>query len=556
MYMPREKQPSRISTMHSLGHRIIVSNLDSVGLSSTFRLLDSGLRRQLLFEDAAQLVGFTRERGREASDLKQKSIPLKQDDELYPIGKQYDAILRACNTIDFDDQIILACQLLINIPDLLSEYQRRARHLLIDEYQDLNYAQFQLIKLLTGGNAEGLFAVGDDDQSIYSFRGGSPQYVRKFQEHFGNQAKVRSIPLCRRCPPAVLKGALALVEAFNPERSLQKLNPELLNQSQSPILVHDFPSQEKEAEVIATICSKVTPSHDVLILVPNLNFARPILTALGQQRVGYDCRSVIAEEGLVALDTLGDWLRDPAESFALRECIKFLLEGARFSVPSSRVKKPEKKAAREKLLSEVSSLWVKVIKENCSLYDSLKADAAKSSLLSELVQCLDEIRSTYESPPDNFLEVIGRIIQPWRKPSEMFQEISTWINEVRGRYGSAQGSVRIMSMRMAKGLEADYVFVIGMDEQIFPRQNLGTEELQEASRLLFVSMTRATAELHLCHARLRRAAVTYLPDSFALKQSPFIKAIPKEFVKVNFVAAASTAQKGNVKARRGIAKGT
>ena len=94
-----------------------------------------------------------------------------------------------------------------------------------------------------------------------------------------------------------------------------------------------------------------------------------------------------------------------------------------------------------------------------------------------------------------------------------------------------------MTMRMAKGLEAEYVFVTGLDDGVFPRSNAKPEDLEEASRLLFVSMTRAKVELHLCHARLRSASVTYLPNSFALKPSPFIKAIPKDFSDISYVPA-------------------
>ncbi len=250
------------------------------------------------------------------------------------------------------------------------------------------------------------------------------------------------------------------------------------------------------------------------------------------------------------MDTLGDWLTDSSVSFSLRQCMQFLLEGDHFGVPSDRVRKPEKKAEREKLLSQISSLWTMVIKNKCSLYESLKSDSINSTLLSSLVQSLDDLLTMHTNPPDNFLEVIGRILQPWDKPLDMFQEISSWIDEVRGRATSGQGSVRIMSMRMAKGLEADYVFVVGVDEQIFPKLNAQPEEIEEASRLLFVSMTRAKVELHLCHARTRSAAVTRLQNSFALQPSRFIKTIPKDLLETRYIPGESTSQSANKKATK------
>ena len=398
-----------------------------------------------------------------------------------------------------------------------------------------------------------MFAVGDDDQSIYSFRGGSPDYVRKFKEHFGSGAKVYSVSLCRRCPPEVLKGAIAMVARFNPERA-PKEDPRFVNQTPAPIKFLDCPSQEKEAEIIAAICAKVTPSHDVLILVPHLAFGKPIVRALRQQRVSYDCRATVSEEGLATLDILGDWLADPAAAFPLRQLMQFLLEGVDFGVPSGRVRKPEKLAAREKMLAEVASLWERVIGEESSLYDSLKKGSVELGLLAKLAKSLDTLLAMYQKPPENFLEVVGRIVRPWRDPGEMFQECSAWIDEVRGRSGAGQGRVRIMSMRMAKGLEADYVFVVGLDEGVFPRHDADGGAIEEASRLLFVSMTRAKTQLFVCHARKRSAGITHLPVSFGLEPSPFIGAIPKEFLEKQYVQAGAVARTAPRRAGRRVGR--
>ncbi len=111
---------------------------------------------------------------------------------------------------------------------------------------------------------------------------------------------------------------------------------------------------------------------------------------------------------------------------------------------------------------------------------------------------------------------------------------------MKGRGVAGQGTVRVMSMRLAKGLEADYVFVVGLEEDVFPRQHSTTTEIEEASRLLFVSMTRAKLELYLCHSRTRSAANTYLANSFALKPSSFFSSIPKELCNKIYLPADST----------------
>jgi DNA helicase-2/ATP-dependent DNA helicase PcrA len=410
---------------------------------------------------------------------------------------------------------------------------------LVDEYQDINAAQLQLIKLLGGKTSQGLFVVGDDDQSIYSFRGGSPEYVRHFRDQFGETAHVLPISLCRRCPPPVLRAAISIVEKFNPDR-LPKADPAYVSTVSTPICLLNCPTEEKEAQVIAAKCARVTPSHDVLILVPQLSFARPILQSLRRSRVAYDCRAIVLEGGLTILDTLGDWLADKNDSFSLRQAIHNLITTDNFDVPSHRVRKPEKIAQRNAYLAEISSLWQDVITKKSTLYQSLKDNAAKSQFLADLLKAIEELASAYDSPPNNFLESIGRIEQPWGTPREMFQEISSWIDEVKGRGSAGQASVRVMSMRLAKGLEADFVFVVGLDSSIFPRTGLSPSDLAESSRLMFVSMTRARVELILCHSRKRSPATTHMPKPFGLKQSPFIDTIPKELLDQQYIQGDST----------------
>lgn len=534
VYMPPETQPHQISTMHSLGLRIIVNNFGSIGLTEDFTVVDSDAVKRLIFEDAAQLSGHERSMGQQAATMKQLGITLLKDHELRSTTDKYGSILRACNAIDFDDLIFKACDLLRSSPALLAEYQTRATHLLVDEYQDINEAQYQLIRLLAANDAQGLYAVGDDDQSIYSFRGGSPDYVRHFKDHFGGRATILQLPLCRRCPAAVVKGASALVEKYNPER-VPKSGLSFLSTIDTPIQILNSPTEAKEADIIASRCSKVTPSHDVLIIVPQLSLARPVLSSLRKRRVGYDCRAMVLEAGLTYLDTLGNWLADRSAHFPLRQTIDHLVETDNFSIPSRRARKAATISEREKYLAEVSSLWETVIARKCSLYDSLKVNATKSPFLTKILALLEQVCATYDMPPTNFLEPIGRILQPWAKPADMFQEISTWIYEVKGRGAAGKASVRVMTMQLAKGLEADYVFVVGLDENIFPKQSLSAQQLAEASRLMFVSMTRAQVELTLCHSRTRSAATTHTPNPYGLKASLFVTAIPKELVNQDYV---------------------
>ncbi|MHA2010572.1 MAG: ATP-dependent helicase [Candidatus Hodarchaeales archaeon] len=534
VFMPRDMQPNEIRTMHSLSLKIIVSNLDLTNLNEDFTILSSKNIRRLLFEDAAQLTGFPREKGNEALYCKERGIIPEKDNDLRAISDKYVDIMTASNSIDFDDQIIIACDLLKKNKSILSEYQKKATYLLIDEYQDINYYQYCLIRLLCGDHLEGLFAVGDDDQSIYSFRGGSPAFIRNFERDFGDNAKIVNINLCRRCPPSILNSALAIVERYNPDR-IPKDNPSFLKESEVPVKIINNPSEIKEADYIANICSKVVPSHDVLILLPDLNYAKPITMALQRKRISYSCDPYFNEKGINVLEAFGNWLSNQDSNIYLRECIQFLLEGTNFKIPSRKARKAEKIEEREKILAIVSNLWVDVIKGKNSLYESLKLNASDIELFSKLVVALDRLKYLYENDDENFLGEIGEILNPWPKPKDMFREISKSIEEIGFKSGAGKSLVRIMSMRMAKGLEADFIFVVGLDENVFPRPNLPKEKFEEASRLMFVSMSRAKMALYLCRSRKRSAAITYLSKSFGLKDSCFIKVLPKEYHEVKYI---------------------
>src|SRR3989442_4116098 len=156
--------------MHGLGLEIIRANREKLGLPEDFQVITDSRLRKVLFHDAALLVGFKENAAEDADRMRRKSIIPKAGDPAAKILECYEAILRTSNAIDYDDQISLACSLLTKNSDVLAQYSANCVHLLIDEYQDINAGQRELIGLLSKEHVDGLFVVGDDDQSIYSFR--------------------------------------------------------------------------------------------------------------------------------------------------------------------------------------------------------------------------------------------------------------------------------------------------------------------------------------------------------------------------------------------------
>jgi DNA helicase-2/ATP-dependent DNA helicase PcrA len=405
----------------------------------------------------------------------------------------------------------------------------------VDEYQDINAAQFELIGLLSAAHPEGLFVVGDDDQSIYSFRGGSPHYIRNFKDDFGDSAHVEDLNLSRRCRQNVLGCALAVVECFNGGR-LKKRGPRFLHDDEGLVKLHDVPSEQKEAQVIAAIASAAVPSRNVLILVPNALFAPKICRSLRRARVGFSFRAGLNEGGFAAFEALGDWLARPTDNLALRLLLQKLVDAGTTGVPSAKSRKQGKLDERENALQSIARLWLPVLASGTAMYDALRASAEEGGQAKALLDRLTELKESHNDRIEVFAETACRVLQPWRTPKGMLDDIGRWLRE--GREASdtvTDGGVRIMTMHSAKGLEADVAIIVGLEENVFPRND--DANIDEKARQLFVSMTRAKTELHLFHARTRSASATHLQQSYQLAASRFLDPIPTDLSETCYVQA-------------------
>lgn len=523
--LPKELHPPVICTMHSLGWRIIRENADRLGIAPKCTLLPKHMRLAL-FVDAAFLCGEDGSFGRICAD--QKSLVGKpMDDRQQIVFDTYQKILRACNCIDYDDQIIMACQLLSEHEDVRVVWQKQAEHLLVDEYQDINSAQLELIQLLSGPDASGLFVVGDDDQSIYRFRGAKPSYIRDFAGHFDG-GQVIPIPDCFRCQPHIIKAAHGFIEAFNPDRT-KKPVPRCIQPEGSRVLVHDMPSDSREAEIIATIAEAALREGDVLVLMPKPDYAEPLKAVLRRRRITFDAPLPRDGKATLIFAALRDWLADAGNNLAFRELLLAAVDGELLGIPGVKARKPEKIAERQEALAKVSELW-KGVFLGASLRESLGASAQDDELYKKLGAVANELAQAIEGTPTEFGQRTFEALKPWVSSSQMLDELATSSADLHGSVEGDANLVRIMTMRNSKGLEAETVFILGLEEGAFPDSRHDSEQFEEDARLFYVSMTRAKKDLHLCHARTRPGAMTFRPKSYSMKPSPFIRGLPKQHI--------------------------
>lgn len=542
--LERDKYPEIIATMHSLGNMIIGSTVKKLGLNKKYEVLTEDAPREVFLKDAATLAGFKREKWDLVNKCRQKGVcEENKDEEKCKICKEYCQILQKCSLVDWDGLILLACQALRSDETLRREWKRRTKYLLVDEYQDINQAQCEMIKLLTEGQTDGLFAVGDDDQSIYSFRGGTPKYIREFENDFGSKSKIGRLSKSFRCPEHILKGALGMLGNFykgdcKPEPTFDdriKVN--------NKISFYDAPSVKGEAWKIAKIAKNKGKAEKVIIIIPNRNYLPPIKKALTHEGLEYRCKGKLKEEGLVRFNALADWLEKPKSSYKLRYLIDLIINN--YDRLTKKVKEESNRITdkRETASESIANLWREVNKQKslCSVLFAKAEKEKRNPFLVRLRNTLNSVSNLMNEKGNSrhgmvrFLARSGLLVAPGKTPIGIISEIKEWKNEIIGTSAaSSYEPINIYSIQSSKGLEGDVIFMVGLSDGIFPYPK---GNIEEQSRLFFVAMTRAKKELHLFSARSRSGGITYQENSYQLKKSCFIKAIPAEHLEEIYLQA-------------------
>jgi len=550
--IPTDKIPEKILTMHSLGNAIVGTQPTMFGLPVDYGVLTDDHPQDVLLEDAAILAGYERKRGRLAGECRRKGACVEDlSKEVCQICKNYRILLRKCSLLDYDDQILLACEALRSFPELKSQWQAKTRFLLVDEYQDINQAQCELIQLLTQGHEDGLFAVGDDDQSIYSFRGGSPKYIRDFETYFGSNAKIGRLSKSWRCPTHILNGARSMVTSFY-RNSVSKPVPTFEGQAQSDtkIVFYDVPNEQSEAYRVAKLAEDRIKTNSVTIIIPNGKYFPPIRDALKRRRIPYTYKNKIDERGIVRITLLAEWAENQHDNLHLRQLIDLIVEN--HDELTARISKDKGKitAKREMASNKIAALWAAVNSSTSfwqALCEKAKSDeflsAVKTECLDEIISLLDDETSGSRDSLPKFMEKSALFVAPGRSPKGLIGEIREWKSERIGASISAsQQPVNIYNMPSSKGLEAEVIFVIAASEELIPSLK---GDIEEESRLFYVAMTRAKKELYLLSSRRRPASITFHPASFQLAKSRFVDAIPREHIDIKWIER----KKGNSKKR-------
>ena len=464
------------------------------------------------------------------------------------IYQQYQKELFENNALDFGDLILLTVKLLRERPEILENYQNKFRYILVDEYQDINLAQYQLIKLLSG-KYHNLFVVGDPDQSIYRFRGADLSNILRFEEDFPH-SKVIKLEQNYRSTKVILEGATNLIK-YNRNRKEKELWTD--KKGGEKIKCFEAASALDEAvfvsqEIIQLNNKEGKDFKDFAILYRTNAQSRAFEEVFNKQRIPF---KVIGGLRFYERKEVKDILAYLRFIYDQKDEISFLriINNAKLGIGKITLSKIEDLAKKNDLnFNQALKQGLKVIKISADRIEGIKKftflidefiekknKIKGSELLIKLIQTIDyykELEKEGEFKAQSKIENIKELILAVQEFEEnnvdkslsAFLEYVALITDI-DLYKGEEDVVTVMTLHSAKGLEFPVVFITGFEEGIFPhsRSVNKEEELEEERRLCYVGMTRAKEKLYLTYAWRRNLNGNTLFNSV----SRFLNEIPK-----------------------------
>ena len=566
-----------IGTFHSICCRILRRDIEKLGYERSFTIYDDDDQQRVIKAvlkelDIDEKFLPPKAVGADISDAKNRLLSPDEwlqkrggdyrSQKTHDVMTRYEQRLRAANALDFDDLLVKTLQLFVEHPPVLEYYQGRFQYVHVDEYQDTNYAQYQLVRLITR-ESRNLCVVGDDDQSIYGWRGADIRNILDFEKDFPD-ATVIKLEQNYRSTANILDAANQII-AHNEGRKEKELWTE--DGEGEKITLYAAADERDEA---AWICQRIrqlqrggTPYGSIAILYRMHALSRVLEETLMRAGIPYhvyggtrfydrrEVRDVLAYLRVI---------QNPADDISLSRIINVpkraigdstveqLTQYARqndMSLYAAVAAPPDTLASRaRKSVNDFSSLIVSLLlaKETLPLSELVQKVIDDSGLIAQYQK---EENEENQARIENIREFMGAVTEFEQKSEDKslfaFLENVALVTELDNQ-DSAPSFVTMMTLHSAKGLEYDAVFMSGMEEGIFPSARAMQEDnrVEEERRLCYVGVTRARKLLHLSYAR-RRMLFNQMQFN---APSCFLQEIPKRLIREEQSSAAQSASYG------------
>ena len=566
-----------IGTFHSICCRILRRDIEKLGYERSFTIYDDDDQQRVIKAVLKELdidekflppkavsadISDAKNRLLSPDEWLQKRGGDYRSQKTHDVMTRYEQRLRAANALDFDDLLVKTLQLFVEHPPVLEYYQSRFQYVHVDEYQDTNYAQYQLVSLITR-KSRNLCVVGDDDQSIYGWRGADIRNILDFEKDFPD-ATVIKLEQNYRSTANILDAANQII-AHNEGRKEKELWTE--DGEGEKITLYAAADERDEA---AWICQRIrqlqrggTPYGSIAILYRMHALSRVLEETLMRAGIPYhvyggtrfydrrEVRDVLAYLRVI---------QNPADDISLSRIINVpkraigdstveqLTQYARqnnMSLYAAVAAPPDTLASRaRKSVNDFSSLIVSLLlaKETLPLSEFVQKVIDDSGLIAQYQK---EENEENQARIENIREFMGAVTEFEQKSEDKslfaFLENVALVTELDNQ-DSAPSFVTMMTLHSAKGLEYDAVFMSGMEEGIFPSARAMQEDnrVEEERRLCYVGVTRARKLLHLSYAR-RRMLFNQMQFN---APSCFLQEIPKRLIREEQSSAAQSASYG------------
>lgn len=504
-----------VTTFHALGARLLRRHAERVGLSPQFAIYDTSDQLEAIKQVMTEL-------GISIKDIKPGSalgtISNAKNELLDPtmyatfskgsyqlavaaIYTRYQRLLKENNAVDFDDLVLLIVKLLKDNPDIAERYQKTFQYIMIDEYQDTNKPQYELTKLLAK-QAKHVCVVGDFSQSIYSWRGADFKNLKRFETDFAG-TKTFALSQNYRSTQKILDGASAVIKK-NTSHPVLTLWTE--NGQGEHLVVYEARDEQNEAEfIVKTILEHgVSKLSDCAVLYRTNAQSRVIEEVMLHHGIPY---TLIGGTRFYERKEVKDVL-----------CYLRLLANPKDTVSRARA---------EKLGKNRFGLF-----ESYAVDFSLENKTHTIDLLDQILEKTKYLELYDEEDPEDRARLEN--IKELRSVAYSFPDIFEFLENVAlvekeySQAGELKNAVTLMTLHAAKGLEFPIVFMIGMEEGIFPhsRSLMDKQELEEERRLCYVGITRAKDQLYLTFAKRR----LFFGQRTAGVMSRFLFDLPEEIV--------------------------
>ena len=562
-----------LGTFHSICARILRRDIHHLGYSAQFSIFD--VKDQLIMVKVVlEAMGIPKndvtpqEVRHKISYYKNKLIyPDEAQNQAHlviekkyaEIYKNYQKALFDNNAVDFDDLLLLPLEIFEKFPNILEQYRKSWKYILVDEYQDTNKPQFMLIKYLAGAHQQ-VCVVGDDDQSIYGWRGADIRNILDFEKTFGN-CEVFKLEKNYRSSGHILEAAASVVKNNN-DRVLKKLIAH--NGAGAKLGLIETHDEMEEADAVVNALEKEIKLEkrnfsDFAILYRTNSQSRALEDSFRRSGIPYNIvGGVRFYERKEIKDIIGylSLIVNTKDTISLRRIINFPPRGIGIKTVDKCViqaekdnlemidvlKKPESMGIRGKQADSLTTFYSIINKYN-ELLPKLNAGELVRTLIEEAgikqyyrnssapedTERLDNVMEFFQSVDDFMAR------EPEGGLSEFLEEVSLLTD--LDQWNEQTNRVTLMTLHAAKGLEFPVVFITGLEDGLFPMYSAmeAKEKLEEERRLFYVGLTRAMHKVYLIYANHRRRMGS---DDLYGMVSRFVHEVPEEKLeKISFTSA-------------------